>query len=231
MSYIKDNLRRVQGIIAESAADIGREPAGITLLAVTKTFPHELVNEALNCGITAIGENRVQEAAGKFPFLTGRPEKHLIGPLQTNKVNKALTLFDWIQSLDNVKLAKKLDQAAGKLGRGVNVLVEVKLEDEPNKHGLDRHKLRPFLEETASLGNLKIQGLMAIPPFKSNPEEVRPYFKQLRKLFETVPGWDLPNVRMRYLSMGMSHDFGVAIQEGSNMIRIGSALFGERRIR
>jgi len=197
-------------------------------MAASKTWSAEVVDQAIAAGCLLIGENRVQEAAAKLPLLSGSVEKHLIGPLQTNKVNKALSLFDCIQSVDSIKLARKIDLAAAQLERRIKCLIEVRLEFEPDKHGVDLGMIRPFLEEISTLNNLDIQGLMAIPPFADNAESVRPYFRLLRTLYDNIEAWELPNVEMNILSMGMSHDYEVAIEEGANLIRIGRALFGER---
>jgi PLP dependent protein len=197
----------------------GRDPASIKLIAVTKTVEPNSIRQAIECGIGDIGENRLQEALPKFEALADLQfTKHFIGHLQTNKAKKVVEKFDWVQCVDRAELAQKLNQAAVK---PLPVLIEVKLHEEPNKSGVAEPALPLLAEECAACERLQLRGLMAIPPYFESGEDTRPYFRKLRELANR---FKLPE-----LSMGMSHDFEVAIEEGATMVRIGSALFGERQ--
>ena len=219
MSDVRENCLRILDRIQQAAAQSGRDPASVKLIAVTKTVPPENICEAVDCGIRDIGENRLQEAIPKMEALSELPLTwHFIGHLQTNKAKKVVEHFQWVQSVDRPELAEKLNQSALK---PLPVLIEVKLHEEPNKSGIDEAGLPSFVEQFKVYKQLLLRGLMAIPPFFENPEEVRPYF---RKLGDLAKRFSLPE-----LSMGMSHDFEVAIEEGATMVRIGSALFGERQ--
>ncbi|HEY2380460.1 MAG TPA: YggS family pyridoxal phosphate-dependent enzyme [Terriglobia bacterium] len=218
MADVRGNYLRIRSRIQQAAKRAGRDPAEIQLIAVTKTVPVEDIREAVGCGIRHIGENRLQEALPKREALRDlNVTWHFIGHLQTNKAKKVVENFDWAQCVDRPELAAKLNQAAT---RPFPVLIEVKLHEEPNKSGVDEASLPGFVEEFSRYEHLQLRGLMAIPPFLENPEEVRPYFHKLRQLAERY--------RLPELSMGMSHDFEVAIEEGATMVRIGTALFGER---
>jgi len=201
------------------------------ILAVTKTFSSRDIREALNCGVKNIGESKIQEALPKFEELGALPDgvlKHFIGHLQSNKVKKAVENFDLIQSLDSLKLAKDINRHAKDLNKIQNCLIEVKVSDETSKTGILFDDVEVFYNQCLELENVKISGLMTITPLNNNPEASRPYFKAVYNLFV--------NLREKYkkeefsiLSMGMSDDFKIAAQEGSNMVRIGSAIFGERK--
>jgi PLP dependent protein len=219
MSDVRENCLRILDRIQQAAAQSGRDPASVKLIAVTKTVPPENICEAVDCGIRDIGENRLQEAILKMEALSELPLTwHFIGHLQTNKAKKVVEHFQWVQSVDRPELAEKLNQAALK---PLPVLIEVKLHEEPNKSGIDEAGLPSFVEQFKGYKQLLLRGLMAIPPFFDNAEDVRPYF---RKLGDLAKRFSLPE-----LSMGMSHDFEVAIEEGATMVRIGTALFGERQ--
>lgn len=208
-------LERIQIV----AAKCGRNPSHIKLIAVTKTVPQESIRLAVACGITNIGENRFQEAMAKREALADlQLTWHFIGHLQTNKAKKVAEAFDWVQCVDRADLAAKLNQSAVK---PLTVLIEVKLHDEPNKSGVDEKELPGLIEEFTKYDRLQLRGLMAVPPFVENPEDARLYFRRLRELSQR---YALPE-----LSMGMSHDFEIAIEEGATMVRIGTALFGQRR--
>jgi pyridoxal phosphate enzyme (YggS family) len=218
MTNVRENTLRIFDQLHDAAERVGRDPASIRLIAVTKTVAPERIREAVQAGVRDIGENRLQEALPKREQLHELSVAwHFIGHLQTNKARKAVENFDWIQCLDRPELAAKLNQSATK---PLPVLVEVKLHDEPNKSGIDEPHLPGFIEQFTNYPLLQLRGLMAVPPFFENPEDVRPYFQTLRKLAERF--------RLSELSMGMSHDFQVAIEEGATMIRVGTALFGER---
>ena len=218
MTEVRENCARVLDRIRNAAAKSGRDPSSVQLIAVTKKVPVEKIREAVAAGIFHIGENRLQEALPKREALSDLPLTwHFIGHLQTNKAKKALEQFDWIHCVDRPELAEKLNQSAEK---PVPVLIEVKLNDEPTKSGITVDQLRGFIGQFSRYDRLDLRGLTAIPPFFDSPEEVRPYFRRLRGLAE--------DFGLQELSMGMSHDFEVAIEEGATMVRVGTALFGER---
>ena len=204
-------------------------------MAVCKTFPPELIREAYAAGIRVFGENRVQEFAGKVDALRDLAgvEWHLIGHLQSNKAAKAAELFSAVDSLDSVKLADKLNAAAGGAGKMLPVLVEINVGGEEAKSGLapDAEELERILIGAPRWKNLVISGLMTVPPYTDDPEGSRPYFRQLREIRGRIAARGLPGVSMDVLSMGMSHDFEVAIEEGSTCVRVGTAIFGERQVR
>ena len=213
--------------LSRAAARAGRRPDEITLVAVSKTHPPEAVREAHAAGLRDFGENKVQEAQAKLPAL-GDLEGvrwHLVGHLQSNKAKKAVALFDRIHSLDSLPLAQKLEQAAAEAGRTLDVLVQVDLAGEATKHGTDAEQLLPLLEQLRGLRALRATGLMLLPPFDEDPQASRPYFARLRDGFLAA---GVPQQMLRELSMGMSHDFEVAIEEGATLVRVGSAIFGDR---
>ena len=220
MIEVRANCHRVLERIHKAAATCGRDPSSIKLVAVTKTVPPESIRQAVECGIRDIGENRFQEALPKREALADLAVTwHFIGHLQTNKAKKVVENFDWVQCVDRAELAAKLNQTTSK---PLPVLIEVKLHEEPNKSGIDESGLPGFVEQFKSYDRLRLRGLMAIPPFFEDPEDARPYF---RKLHDLGRRFALPE-----LSMGMSHDFEVAITEGATMVRIGTALFGDRHL-
>lgn len=225
MVDIRRNLDEVMGRIGAACSRSGRDPAEISLVAVTKNVGPQLIRQAIDSGVRLIGENRVQEAYSKFREI-GRPvELHMIGHLQTNKVGRALEVFDFIQSLDSVRLADALNARASKLGKVVRVMVEVKVSPEESKFGFAPEDVLSFLEQAPRYENLEVTGLMAMAPYFEEPENAREYFQEARRLFQEALRLEARNVRMQYLSMGMSDDFEVAISEGSNMVRIGRAIF------
>ena len=227
---IAENVQRIRERIAAAALRAGRNPAEITLMAVTKTVEPARIREAYDAGIRVFGENRVQEFAKKreaLADLTGA-EWHLVGHLQTNKAADAAELFTHIDSVDSLRLAEKLNSAAAKLNKKLQVLLEVNIADEQSKSGIAREELDTLLAAATKFEDLRIAGLMAIPPFTEDPETDRPYFRKLRQLRESVAARNLPGIQFAELSIGMSHDFEVAIEEGSTCVRIGTAIFGER---
>ncbi len=230
---ITDNLACVQERIANAARAAGRSPDEITLMAVSKTFPPDRIREAYAAGQRLFGENRVQEFAEKAEALRELEgaEFHLIGHLQTNKATKAAELFAGVDSVDSLRLAEKLEAAAAKHGQVLPVLLELNLGGEESKSGLapDSPELASLLQAAPRLPHISICGLMTIPPFTENPEGARPYFRRLRELRDQIARRKPARIRMDVLSMGMSHDFEVAIQEGSTCVRIGTAIFGERK--
>jgi pyridoxal phosphate enzyme (YggS family) len=222
---IQERLAAVRRRIETAAARSGRPSSAVTLVAVSKTMPAAAIREAVSAGVKILGENRVQEAREKIEALPGAVEWHLIGHLQTNKAKLAVGLFDCIHSLDSVRLAQELGRHAEEAGRRLRCLVEVNVGEETQKSGAAAAEVRPLLEAARRLPQLSIQGLMTIPPFLPDSESVRPFFRRLRDLRDRLEseGWTLPD-----LSMGMSHDFEVAIEEGATLVRIGTAIFGSR---
>jgi PLP dependent protein len=229
---ISENVAAVRVRIAIAARGSGRPPEEITLMAVSKTQPAERIREAYSAGLTVFGENRVQEFAGKIESLQDLPaaEWHLIGHLQSNKAAKAAEFFRAVDSVDSLKLAEKLDAAARSLGRKLDVLVEINVGGESVKSGVapDSPALEELLAAAPRLEALAFRGLMTVPPFTEDPEGARPYFRKLQELRDTMAGRGLRAVTFNQLSMGMSHDFEIAIEEGSTCVRVGTAIFGER---
>ncbi|MFH1825973.1 MAG: YggS family pyridoxal phosphate-dependent enzyme [bacterium] len=232
MPDIKANLEVIQQRITQAAKKSGRTSADIQLIAVTKTQPVELIEEAIQAGITDIGENRVQEALPKIEALRQKyslVKFHLVGHLQRNKVKQMLGNFDLIQSVDSERLAAEIDQRTTNHDQPTPVLLEVNTSGERSKFGVAPELTIELLTIISKLRKIRVQGLMTIGLFTGDPEKVRPCFIMLRNLSEQIKKLNLPNVEMKYLSMGMTDDFEVAIEEGSNMVRIGRAIFGERR--
>ena len=224
---IAENLERVRAELASACTRAGRPASAVRLMAVSKTHPAQAILQAYTAGQRLFGENRVQEMQAKAPALREIPdlELHLIGPLQNNKTGKAAELFHAVDTLDAAKTASRLNAAAEALGRVLPVLVEVKLSPEETKHGLAPEDLPDLLEAVAAMPHLRVTGLMTVPPVNDDPEAARPYFRQLRLLQEgqiaRYPG-------LVELSMGMSGDFAVAVEEGSTTVRVGTAIFGKR---
>jgi PLP dependent protein len=229
---ITENLNAVRQRIAAAARRASRAPDDIALMAVTKTFGPDAIRAAYDAGQRLFGENRVQEFAEKEPALRDLKEAefHMIGHLQTNKAAKAVEVFKAIDSVDSLKLAEKLDAAAEKLGKSIPVLIELNLGGEESKSGVApvSQEFGALLESIPRLTHLVFHGLMTIPPFTENPEDARPYFRRLREIRDNIARRNLPAVSLGMLSMGMSHDFEVAIEEGSTCVRLGTAIFGER---
>jgi PLP dependent protein len=226
---IADNLTSIHERIAASAKRAGRDPASIRLVVVTKTVDQARIREAVAAGAAYLGENRVQEAREKIEALGQVAQWHLIGRLQTNKAKYAVRLFDLIHSVDTIGLARELDRQAAKIGKIQDVLIEVSIASEKAKAGIAIEDCLTLLREAAGLKNIRVRGLMAIPPFLDDPERVRPYFRKLRELSERMANEKIPGVSLQELSMGMSGDFEVAVEEGSTMVRVGTAVFGERK--
>lgn len=230
---IAQNISAVRERMAQAARCAGRNPDEIALMAVSKTFPPERIREAYAAGQRLFGENRVQEFAGKAGALRDLPgiEWHLIGHLQTNKAAAASELFDAVDSVDSLRLARKLDAAAAHLSKKLAVLIEINVGGEAAKSGVapDSGELDEILLAAVELGHIEIRGLMTIPPFTDDPEGARPYFRRLRSLRDEIAARRLPRVSVDALSMGMSHDFEVAVEEGSTCVRLGTAIFGERK--
>lgn len=229
---IAENVAEVRERVQAAARRAGRSPGGVALMAVSKTHPAERIREAYAAGLRVFGENRVQEFAGKATALAdlAGAEWHMIGHLQTNKAAKAAELFHAVDSVDSVKLGEKLDLDARALGKKLSVLIEINLGGEAAKTGLApaSRELEELLMAAPRFEALEFRGLMTVPPFTDDPEGARPHFRKLRELRDTIAARKLPGIRMGVLSMGMSHDFDIAIEEGSTCVRVGTAIFGAR---
>ncbi|HJT69149.1 MAG TPA: YggS family pyridoxal phosphate-dependent enzyme [Terriglobales bacterium] len=231
---ILENVSRVQAQIHAAARKVGRAPEEIILMGVTKTVEPQRIREAYEAGLRIFGENRVQEFGEKADRLQdlNKAEWHMIGHLQTNKSAKAAELFAAIDSVDSLRLATRLNAALRELGKKSPVLIEINIGGEEAKKGLDPHsaELSNLLNAGAELSSLSIRGLMTVPPYSDDPERSRPYFRKMRELLNEIAGRKLPNVKMEILSMGMSHDFEIAIEEGATCVRVGTGIFGERPV-
>ncbi len=226
---LKENVARIQERIAAACRRAGRRPEEVKLVAVSKTVSPERVRAAYEAGLREFGENRVQEAEAKRPSLSDLTVTwHMVGHLQTNKAKLARELFHWIHSVDSVRLAGKLHQAAVCSGERLPVLIQVNLGEESTKSGVKEGETLQSAEEISRLETLELKGLMVLPPYSEDPEQARPFFHRLRELARRIESARLSNVSMEHLSMGMSHDFEVAIEEGATIIRVGTAIFGER---
>jgi pyridoxal phosphate enzyme (YggS family) len=228
MVGIEENLKIVQKRIAEAALKTGRQPGDITLVAVTKTVASDLINQAIAGGVDVIGENRVQEAVQKQPEITGGVQWHLIGHLQSNKAKKAVEMFSLIHSVDSPDLAREIGRRALEANKVQEVLLEVNTSGEPQKYGFQIEEVVKVVNDLNDVKGIKVMGLMTVGPLTEDDQRVRKAFRRLRIIFQEAAKLGLPNVQMKHLSMGMSGDFEIAIEEGSNMVRIGSAIFGSR---
>ena len=231
---IAENLERVRGEIAAACLKAGRSPEDVKLMAVSKTWGPPALVAAFRAGQRLFGENRVQEWEHKQKDLhsligedVGLIEMHLIGNLQSNKVSKAAWLFSAVDSVDSMKVAQRLHDVCAQVGKVLPVLVEVKLSKEENKQGVGEYEMMGLLRNLQELDGIDVRGLMMVPPYTDDPEEARPYFRRLRELRDQAVA-EIPDLVMPELSMGMSHDFAVAIEEGSTCVRVGSAIFGTR---
>ncbi|HMD35214.1 MAG TPA: YggS family pyridoxal phosphate-dependent enzyme [Vicinamibacterales bacterium] len=224
---IASNLAAVRARIARAAGRAGRDPQSIRLVAISKTFPAEAVREAAAAGQIDFGENRLQEALPKMDQTADLPLRwHLVGHLQSNKAKKAGVRFDVIHSVDSADLLSRIDEAAA--GHRIDLLVQVDLAREPTKHGAREDDLRPLFAAARELRAARVVGLMLLPPAVDDPDEARPFFRQLRDIRDRLIGGGTDPAMLAELSMGMSHDFEVAVEEGATMVRIGSAIFGSR---
>jgi PLP dependent protein len=226
---IRERLAHVREQIARAAERANRKAEDITLIAVSKTFDSSTIQQAVDWGAHDLGENRVQEAAGKVGQVKSEGLRwHLIGHLQSNKARQAVSIFDCIHTVDSTELARRLDRFAGQEGRRPAVLIQVDLAHEPTKSGADESELPALVEALDAAGNIELRGLMTLPPFSDSPEQARTYFRKLREILENLNRGRAPDRRLTELSMGMSHDFEVAIEEGATMVRVGTAIFGSR---
>jgi PLP dependent protein len=228
MVDVAANYRKIIDRISEAAQRAGRNPREIKLLAAAKSQSTELVQAAIAAGVRLIGENYVQEAESKRQVISDTVEWHMIGHLQRNKVKAALNTFELIQSLDSMALALELDKEGRRNGKTVRTLIEVNLGDEASKSGIGQDEVAELLKRVGDLSHVRVEGFMAVPPFKEKPEEIRPYFRALKDLQVELQRL-VPNVSLNQLSMGMTHDYPIAVEEGATIVRIGTALFGPRK--
>ncbi len=226
---IAANIAEIRRRIANAAARCGRDPHAIKLMAVTKTVAVERIKEAVDAGITLFGENYVQEAREKITALGKNVQWHMIGRLQTNKAKYVVLLFDCVQSVDRIELALELDKRARLAGYNLNVLIEVNVSGEQTKSGIAAPDTPELIKKIAALENISVRGLMTMAPYSDNAEDSRPYFRALKNLGRQISEAMIPGVQMDELSMGMTDDFEVAIEEGATIVRIGRAIFGERK--
>lgn len=226
MHEIADNFREIKERVARAAFRAGRNPEEIIIIAVTKNQTIDTIREGIQAGIDIIGENRVQELVDKYEALENQVQWHFIGHLQTNKVKYVIDKVHLIHSLDRLSLAEEIERRGERRKLSVNALVQVNVSGEESKFGMPPQELVPFLERVSDrCKNINIKGLMTIAPYVADPEETRPFFRRLRELAEEVKERNIAGVKMDFLSMGMTNDFEVAVEEGANMLRIGRAIF------
>jgi len=229
MVDVTGNYHKILGRISEIARKCGRHPREVKVLGAAKSQSVESIRAAIAAGISLIGENYVKEAQAKKAQIAGAVEWHMIGHLQRNKAKAAVQIFDLIESLDSVALALELEKQARQRGKKIRAFVEVNLAGEESKSGIAKDDLASLLEAVAKLDHFVVVGLMTVPPFREDPEESRPYFRELRELKDKFNAQRIPHVDLQELSMGMTHDYPVAIEEGATIVRIGTALFGPRK--
>jgi hypothetical protein len=225
---IKENIERIRENIKRAAKVSGRNPDDILLLAVTKTVDIDSMTCAYNLGINEFGENRVQELTKKYDIFKDSVKWHMIGNLQTNKVKYIADKVKLIHSLDSLKLAAEIDRCAKNCGRIIDVLVEINIANEQSKHGIRQECLDEFIQKVSIYKNISIKGLMTVAPFVENSQKNRIYFDKMRNLFVDIKNKNIDNINMLYLSMGMTNDYDVAVEEGANIIRVGTGIFGKR---
>lgn len=228
-AYIKENMDDIERNIMEVCQRIGRKREDITLIGVTKTYEADIINASIAFGIKDIGENRVQEIQRKFDQVTHGVKWHLIGHLQTNKVKYIIDKVDLIHSVDSIHLAEEIDRRAAKANRVMDILLQVNIAEESTKFGTSKEEIFKLVEGVSSLKHVRVKGLMNIAPFDENPEKVRPYFRQMKEIFDEISKMPYDSIEMVHLSMGMSNDYRIAIEEGANMIRVGSSIYGARQ--
>ncbi|HYE08756.1 MAG TPA: YggS family pyridoxal phosphate-dependent enzyme [Patescibacteria group bacterium] len=228
MQEIRDNIRSISQDIRDICIRTGKDPESVTIIAVTKTIDTDRIKYAIDCGIQNIGENKVQEVMSKFDNIERNVNWHLIGHLQTNKVKYIIDKVALIHSVDSISLAEEISRRAEKAGLVMDVLIQVNVAEEDTKFGIEYGEIDGFIKQLSKLEGIKVKGLMTIAPNYEDTELVRPVFRQLKEKFDMLAKADIPNVEMKYLSMGMTNDFKMAIEEGSNMVRIGTGIFGAR---
>jgi len=229
MENIRENLRGVRDRIEKAAERAGRSPDEITLVGISKVQPIEKIHAAVDAGLVHLGENRVQEAAGKIPQIKGNIHWRLVGHLQRNKAKRAVELFDMIESIDSERLAQEVARRCVDAGKTMEILLEVNVGGEEAKTGVEPSKLLDLARFCAGLEGVSVEGIMVIPPFDPDPEKSRPYFQRSRRIFESLRDAAIEGLDIRRLSMGMSSDFEVAIEEGATIVRVGTAIFGQRK--
>lgn len=225
---IKANIEKINNKIVEACKISGRSQEDITLIAVTKTKPIEAMEETRSSGIIHVGENKVQEIINKYPYFKDDFKWHMIGHLQTNKIKPIIDKVELIHSVDSIKLAKHISLEASRIEKLQNILIQVNIADEDTKFGVNKSEVETIIREVALLPNICIKGLMTVAPYVEDPEENRPIFREMFQVFVDINSKNIDNVTMDVLSMGMTNDFMVAIEEGTTMVRIGTAIFGER---
>ncbi len=228
MEWLNDNLQEIQHQILEACQRSGREISEITLIGVSKTIDPEVVNASLKIGIENLGESKPQEILRKFPLIDQPAKWHMIGNLQGNKVKMIIDKVQMIQSVDSLKLAEEIGKRALAIGIVMPILIQVNIGDEGQKNGISIDQLESQSKLIAEVAGIQVEGLMCIAPYFDNPEDVRPYFKKMKSLFEHLKEMAYNEMTMKYLSMGMTHDFKIAIEEGANIIRVGTGLYGKR---
>ena len=226
--YLKTHIVEVNEDIRKICERLGRNPEDVTLIGVTKTYEPEIINASIEYGITDIAENRVQEITRKFDDIVYKVHWHLIGHLQTNKVKYIIDKVDLIHSVDSVKLAEEIQSRASKIEKVQDILIQVNVANEIQKYGIPKTELPEVLEALSKMPNIRVCGLMNIAPLVDDPELLRNDFREMKKLFDTLSSYSYSNVTPIHLSMGMSGDYEIALEEGSNMIRIGTKIYGER---
>lgn len=225
---VSENIESIRERIRNACIRSGRAD-NVKLVAVTKTVDTEMIREAISCGIKVIGENKVQEIEKKFPEIGSEVEWHMIGHLQTNKIKYIVDKVTMIQSVDSLKLAQEINRQFGKHRRIIDVLVEINIGKEPSKHGIEPECAAELVESIGKLENLRVRGLMTVAPALEKSESVRPYFKKMKQIFDDLKLKQMENISMDFLSMGMTGDFETAVEEGANMVRVGSGIFGPRK--
>src|ERR671913_1302295 len=229
MADVAANYREIVDRITQAAVSTGRDPRDVKILGAAKAQDVKTIEAAIVAGVLLIGENYVQEARRKRKSLPDSVEWHMIGHLQRNKAKAAVELFDVIESLDNAELARELDKEGRKRNARVRALIEINVGGEETKSGIAKAEVADLLRTICQLDHLSIEGLMTVPPFRQKSEETRPYFSEMRQLRDELQSLQLPNVNLRELSMGMTHDYLIAVEEGATIVRVGTALFGPRR--
>ncbi|MFO7754261.1 MAG: YggS family pyridoxal phosphate-dependent enzyme [Desulfobacteraceae bacterium] len=229
MDSIESRFLQIRRTIADKAAECQRSPEDVRIIAVSKTQSVQAVQKAINAGVEALGENYIQEAVQKIEELREKPVSwHFIGHLQSNKAKYAVRHFDMIHTVDRIKLAREIDKQAGKINKTQDILIQVNIAKEDTKSGTDADNAIALAKEIGQMEHLSLKGLMCMPPFFDDPERARPYFRKLKELKNFINSKDLPGVSLTHLSMGMSGDYKVAIEEGATMVRIGTNIFGSR---
>lgn len=228
MQEIKDNIDSIRNNIEDVCKKLGKDPTCVTIIAVTKTVDPERINYAVKCGMKDLGENKVQEVMAKYENVEGNVNWHLIGHLQTNKVKYIIDKVALIHSVDSIGLAEEIGRRAVKAGMEKDVLVQVNVAQEDTKFGIEYKDTEAFVKQLSEISGIRVKGLMTIAPYSEDPEQVRPVFRRLKEMFDTLSAANISNTEMKYLSMGMTNDYKVAIEEGSNMVRVGTGIFGAR---